>query len=782
LTLALHTLGRLALSAVLLAVPGAAVAQTAAVTGRVVDQTGQPLPGVTVQIVASDRSTTWTLTTDPDGRYSAAGLPAGNYDVTFSAINFAEMRRRHVAVTSSIPTQIDVTLSLSISADVVVTARSTFRNLADLPNPEANLVGVASAASAGAVTGAQIETRPVMRAGEVLEMVPGMIISQHSGEGKANQYYLRGFNLDHGTDFATTVAGVPVNLPTHGHGQGYADVNFLIPELVTGVQFRKGPYFVEDGDFSAAGSANINYANVLDRSIVTASLGQDGWGRFLAAASPKVGKGNLLAALELNHNDGPWDRPDDYRRVNGVLRYSMGTVQNGFSMTGMMYSAEWSSTDQVPQRAIDSGAIGRFGHIDPSDRGETARYSFIGDYQRTNASTLTKITAFASKYRLNLFSNFTYALDDPENGDQFEQADRRWVTGANLTHKRQMRLGSRLGENSFGLQVRRDDIPTVGLYHTRNTVRLDTTREDDVAETSFGAFAENSLHWTPWLRTTGGLRVDTYRFRVESDLPANSGRRNDSLVSPRGGVVLGPWSGTEFYLNAGTGYHSNDARGTTITVDPATGDRAEQVTPLVRAKGAEAGFRTVAIPGTQTTVSLWRLDLDSELLFIGDAGSTEASRPSHRYGVEMTNYVRISPVLTADADLAWSHARFTDADPAGNFIPGSVETVAGLGLTADTVRGAFGSIRLRYFGPRPLLEDNSVRSKATSLINAQVGYHLTEQVHLVVDVFNLLNAEASDVDYFYISRLPGEPLEGLDDLHTHPTPPRSVRAVVRFQF
>jgi hypothetical protein len=740
------------------------------------------MAGVTVQIISTDRSLTRTVTTDLDGRYLSNGLPFGEYDITFSAINFAEMRRRHVSVRSSSRTQIDVTLNLSLSADVVVTAPNTFRNLADLPNPAENLVGIATAASEGAVTGKQIESRPVMRSGEILEMVPGVIVSQHSGEGKANQYYLRGFNLDHGTDFATTVAGVPVNLPTHGHGQGYSDVNFLIPELVTGVQFRKGPYFAEDGDFSAAGSANINYANILDRSVVTASTGQDGWGRFLAAASPKVGVGHLLAAVELNHNDGPWERPDDYQRLNGLLRYSVGTVQNGFSLTGMVYRAEWSATDQVPQRAIDSGLIGRFGHIDPSDRGETARYSFVGDYQRTSASTLTKLTAFASKYRLNLFSNFTYALDDPDNGDQFEQADRRWATGVKLTHKRQMRLGTKLGENAVGMLVRRDDIPTVGLYHTANTARLETVREDDVAETSFGAFAENLLHWTPWLRTTFGIRADAYRFRVDSNLPSNSGRRSDALLSPRGGVVLGPWHGTDFYVNAGTGYHSNDARGTTITVDPASGEPAQPVTPLVRVKGAEIGFRTVAIPRVQTTASLWRLDLDSELLFIGDAGTTEASRPSRRSGVELTSYLRLSTVLTAEADVAWSHARFTDQDEAGAFIPGSVGAVAGLGLTADTVRGLFGSIRFRYFGPRPLIEDDSVRSKATRLVNAQIGYHLTENIHLIADLFNIFDAEAADIDYFYTSRLPGEPAAGVDDVHTHPTLPRSVRAVLRVRF
>ena len=740
------------------------------------------MPGVTVLITSAASQATHTARTDAEGRYRVSGLPVGTYDLVFSAINFAEVRRRHVSVSSASPTEVDVTLHIALSADVVVTAMSTFRNLADIDSPSENLVGVANASSEGAVTGRQIESRPVMRAGEVLEMVPGVIVSQHSGEGKANQYYLRGFNLDHGTDFAMTVAGVPVNLPTHGHGQGYSDANFLIPELVTGVQFRKGPYFAEDGDFSAAGSANINYANVLDRSIATVSTGQDGWARMLVAASPRVGKGHLLGALELNHNDGPWERPDNYKRVNAVARYSAGTLQNGFSVTGLLYRSSWDSTDQVPSRAIDANLVGRFGNLDPSDGGETARYSLVGDYQWSDASTLTRVTGFASRYRLNLFSNFTYFLDDPDNGDQFEQADRRWVTGARVTHKRLARLGRLRGENTFGVQLRNDSIPVVGLYHTTARTRLRTVREDDVMETSVGAFAENSMHWTPWLRTTGGLRFDTYRFRVTSDLDVNSGTATDRLVSPRGGVVVGPWAKTEFYGNAGMGYHSNDARGTTITIDPASGDVAEPVTPLVRVKGAEVGFRTVAIPRVQSTVSLWRLNLDSELLFVGDAGTTDASRPSRRFGVEWTNYARLSEVLTADVDLSWSTATFTDDDPTGAFIPGSVQTVISAGITADTVRGLFGSVRLRYFGPRPLIEDDSIRSMSTSLINVQTGLHFTEKIHLVLDVFNLFDVEASDIDYFYTSRLPGEPDEGVDDIHLHPTLPRSARVVLRVRF
>ena len=773
----------LVLLLLVMVVPGMTGAQTPpSLAGRVVDQTDSALPGVTVHVTSTDQKITRTTVTDPDGRFAFAALPDGRYAIMLSELNFADVRRRDVVVSSSATAQVDVKMQLSLNAAVVVTARETFRNLADLDHPEENLVGVAAAASEGAVTARQIEARPIMRAGEVLETVPGVIISQHSGEGKANQYYLRGFNLDHGTDFATTVAGVPINLPTHAHGQGYSDLNFLIPELVTGVQFKKGPYSAQEGDFSAAGSANVNYANVLANSIATVSTGQDGWGRVLLAASPRVGGGTLLGALELNHNDGPWVLADDYRKINGVLRYSRGNTQNAFSLTGLAYSSTWNSTDQVPARAIADGRISRFGNIDFSDGGRTARYSIVADYQHTSANALTRATAFASKYRLNLFSNFTYALDDPEHGDQFEQADRRWVTGGRVAQTRRTQWGRRTGETTYGVQVRNDDIPLVGLFHTEGRERLSTTRQDAVTQSSAGLFVENDLRWLPWLRTTAGVRVDGYRFDVRSDDPANSGTETSGLVSPKGGVILGPWRDTEFYVNAGTGYHSNDARGSTITRDPSTGESADPVTPLARARGAEVGVRTVAIPRVQTTVALWRLDLASELLFVGDAGTTEASRPSERYGVEWTNYVRLSSVLTADADVAWSHARFTDDDPAGRLIPGSARVVASLGLTADRSRGAFGSIRLRYFGPRPLVEDNSVRSEKTSLVNAQIGYHITPKVHVILDAFNLLDSAASDIDYFYTSRLPGEPLNGVNDLHTHPTLPRSVRVVLRLQF
>lgn len=752
---------------------------TGQVTGRVVDQTGAALPGVAIELVANNREL--TATTDDAGRYRFDDVPAGNAELTFRTLNFSVLRRT-VIVPSGASVTADALLTLSLSADVIVTGTRTFRNVADVDDPAANLVGIAAAASQGAVTAAELDARPVMRAGEVLETVPGLIVSQHSGEGKANQYFLRGFNLDHGTDFSTTVAGVPVNTPTGAHAHGYADASFLIPELVSGVQFKKGPYFADEGDFSAAGAANINYVNQLDRPMLRVSTGNDGWRRLFAAASPRVGGGYQLAALELNQNDGPWVRPDDYRKVNGVLRFSRGDHRNGFSVTGMGYWADWDATDQVPARAIASALIPRFGLLDPSDGGTANRQSLAAEFQRSNGPSSLRATGFVLRNSLNLFSNFTYLLGDPEHGDQFEQAERRIAAGGRVTYRRLGRFLDRHTESAVGVQVRRDWLNPVGLYHTVGRHRLSTTREDEVGQTMAAVYAQTEIEWTRALRTTFGLRADRYQFSVTSDNPLNSGDGADGLVSPKVGAIFGPWSGTEVYVNAGTGFHSNDARGAVITVDPLTGEPAERVTPLVRAKGAEVGLRTVRIRGAQSTVALWYLGIDSELLFVGDAGTTEAGRPSRRVGIEWTNDARITPWLTVDADLAFTRARFTDNNPAGTRIPGALDRVISAGLTFEPEQPIFGSIRVRHFGPRPLIEDASVTSRSTTIWNGEVGYRLSSRARIVLEAFNIFDAEVADIDYFYTSRLPGEPAEGVDDIHLHPALPRSARIGLQFSF
>ena len=639
-----------------------------------------------------------------------------------------------------------------------------------------------TAASAMTISGAEVNARPFLRAGEALEVVPGLIVTQHSGEGKANQYFLRGFNLDHGTDLAISVDGMPVNMPTHGHGQGYADINFMIPELIQSVNVRKGPYFADVGDFGSAGSVAIDYVNRLPKNIAELTFGSFGYRRALAAGSTAVGAGTLLAAFEGVGYDGPWDVPDDVRKLNGVLRYSQGTATDGFTLSAMAYSNGWNSTDQVARRAIDQGLIGRFGSLDPTDGGVSSRFSLSGNWAQSSEYGQSKINAYVINSSLRLYNNFTYFLDDPVNGDQFSQMDRRTVVGLNASHAFDVRVAGIETQTRVGLQTRGDDI-RVGLFKTLQREMLSTVREDSVREGNVGLWADTTARWTDWLRTTVGIREDYFAGRVLSDTPANSGNAQASMTSPKAGIVLGPWYRTEFYGNAGYGLHSNDIRGATITVDP-----IDKVTPqdrvplLVRSKGAELGIRTKAVEGLTSSLAVFVLDFDLELLFVGDAGTTEASRPSRRVGVEWTNQYQVLPWMRFDLDVAYTRARFTDFDAAGNFIPGAPAWVAGGGVTFGGESGWFGALRGRYFGPRPLIEDDSVRSQASLIFNARAGYKFDNGLRLQLDVLNLFNARTNQIEYYYLSRLPGEPIGGVADRHVHPAEPLAVRLTLAGRF
>ncbi|HUR89089.1 MAG TPA: TonB-dependent receptor [Ramlibacter sp.] len=616
-----------------------------------------------------------------------------------------------------------------------------------------NTVGTSNAASEGVVTSKLIEARPTLRPAEVLEFVPGVIVTQHSGDGKANQYFLRGFNLDHGTDFATWVDGMPVNMVTHAHGQGYSDLNWLLPELVDRIAYRKGPYYAEEGDFSSAGAAHIRLFDRLPANVAEASLGENGYRRALVAGNAGIATGNLVYAIEGAANEGPWLNPERFRRTNALLRYSQGNAGGRYSITAMAYSARWNATDPVPQRAVDAGTLDRFGTVDPSDGGTTSRYSLSWEMQnRTNDGGEWRANAYAVRSQLALYSNFTYFLDDPVRGDQFSQAEHRTLFGGTLSRRWNTSLGGHEGRTTIGVQLREDRLDPIGLYTTQARERLATVEETRVNESSVGVFIQNDTQWTPWLRAVTGVRGDHFHFLAQGA----------SIASPKLSLVFGPWARTEYFANWGWGFHSNDARALTDT-------------PLVRSKGLEFGARTEIIPGVQSSIALWQLRLASELVFAGDAGVTQASRSSKRSGIEWNNHWRATPWLLIDADFSASRARFTQDDPAGNFVPGSVGKVVSLGATVTDWGPWFGQFQLRYFGPRPLTEDDSRRSKATTLASLRIGYKFTPRVKIALDVFNLFDRKASDIDYYYVSRLAGEPPTGVADTHFHPVEPRSVR-------
>ncbi|MGE5638939.1 MAG: TonB-dependent receptor, partial [Clostridia bacterium] len=484
--------------------------------------------------------------------------------------------------------------------------------------------------------------------------------------------------------------------------------------------------------------------------------------------------------LEVGQDDGPWVNPERLRKLNAILRYSQGDEKNGLTVTGMAYGSRWNATDQIAQRALDQGVVGRFGALDATDGGRSSRQSLSAQWMRSDANTSTRASAYVVHSDLKLYSDFTYFLNDPVNGDQFEQVDRRTVAGAQASHTWHSAFGGRDIEHTAGVQLRNDNVGEVGLFNTVARQRLSTVRDDSVRQTMTSAYYLNSITWTPWLRSLAGIRADRLDYRVASDNPLNSGRGSASLASPKIGLVFGPWSNVEYFFNAGYGFHSNDVRGATITVDAATGAPAQQVTPLVRAKGAEVGLRASFLKGVQTSLALWRLDIASELVFAGDAGTTEPSRASRRQGVEWSNYLKLARDLTGDFDVNLSRARFKENDPAGNYIPGAVETTASAGLTY--LSGPWtGGLRLRYFGPRPLIEDNSQRSGSSLLVNAKAGYQLTKQLRAGMDILNLFDRKVDDITYFYESRLRGE-AAGVLDKHFHPAEPRTLRVSLMVQF
>ncbi|WP_226703696.1 TonB-dependent receptor [Microbulbifer elongatus] len=641
-----------------------------------------------------------------------------------------------------------------------------------------NLNGEAISASQGEVGPTEIGAWPLIRTGDLMEFVPGMVATQHSGSGKANQYFLRGFNLDHGTDFATFVDGMPVNLRTHGHGQGYTDLNFVIPETVERLRYRKGPYYAEVGDFSSAGAAHFVLAEKLQQGIAELSFGEHGYRRGVVADTISNADSDLLLAAEWQAYDGPWsDVREDVNKVNllGKLATELGTGRA--YLTFMGYDNQWNSPDQIPSRAVTQGIIDPYGSLDTSLGGDTRRYSLSGGWTGALVGGELSASAFAIDYDFNLWSNFTYQLENTDSGDQFQQRDDRRIYGFEVAQNWQRNAAGW----QLGLQGRRDDIDQVGLYHTAVREVLGTVREDRVVEDSLGLFAVNQYQWSETVRSYLGLRYDHYDFDVNAGLEQNSGQRSDGKPSVKASLAWQPWPVAELYLSYGQGLHSNDARGTVIQVDPVSGESVDTVDPLVASRGYELGSRLFVTDQLHATLAVWELELDSELLFVGDAGNTEASRPSQRRGVEAGVYWFASDHISGELEVSYTDAQFADRDAAGSEIPGAIPLVASAALNYSK-DGWFASLHLRHFGTYPLIEDRSVKSDGASLVNLRMGRDFAGSWRLQLDLLNALNSADHDVDYFYASRLPDEAAGGVEDIHYHIFEPRTLRASVRYSF
>lgn len=635
------------------------------------------------------------------------------------------------------------------------------------------LLGVADAASQGVVGFDDIRLPPLLRVGELVESVPGMSATQHSGSGKANQFFLRGFNLDHGTDFSAFANGVPLNMRTHGHGQGYLDLNFLIPELVATTAYRKGPYSATAGDFSSAGSVEFEFFEQLDETILGATIGEFGYYRGLAAGSMEAGAGVVTAALDATAYAGPWELDEDLKQTRFHVSYAapLGTARAKLALSG--YSGEWNSTDQIPQRAVESGLLSRLGNVDPDLGGMTDRIELMGSLDTGG----WRATAYLIGYDFNLYSNFTYFLDDPVAGDQFEQTDERNVYGARIDGERDVFDAKRSATLRWGADVRFDDIDEVALYDTVKRRRTAAVRRDSVDELSASAYGDISVRLTDALRAAVGLRADYFDWDVDALRTENSGKGNDVLLSPKMNVAYRLSESSELYVNWGRGFHSNDVRGTVTTIDPRSGGPVGQVDALVRSNGAEVGARLERGDRFNATLTAFWLELDSELVFVGDAGTTEPNDGSERTGVEVSAFWRPLEWLAANLSYTYTDAEFRSEQAGGREIPGAIASSASLGLTGAWHNGLFASAKFRYLGDAPLIEDDSIRSDGSLLVNAGVGYKW-QDTEFRLDVFNLLDSSDDDITYFYASRLAGEPAGGVENVHFHPLEPRAVRASV----
>ncbi len=628
----------------------------------------------------------------------------------------------------------------------------------------------------------EILLQPQGRPAQVLRLIPGFVAVEHSGgAGKADQYFLRGFDADHGTDVAFFADNMPINLRTHGHGQGYTDLNFIIPETIQGLDVVKGTYHPEFGDFTTAGAVTFKSRDVLKENVVQAVGGMWDTQRYLLMLSPTKDKVRTLLAAEGYYTNGPFENDNRYFRFNVFGKATFNpTVRSEFSVTGSYHQGKWNASGEIPFRAVTDGTIDRFGSIDPSEGGSTQRATGRLQYHYdTTSGGRFFADAYGMYYNLNLFTNFTFFLNDEENGDGINQQDRRTMVGGNLGYRQAGDLFGIHSAATVGVQVRNDTIPNIRLGTQTKRNPTGTIIQSAVEEASYSPFLKLEFQPTSWMRLAGGVRADYFTFDVRNtcdtcpEQPA--GRKDSGQVSPKVNLILGPWANTELFANWGVGFHSNDARSTVVDAS----------TPLARAQGAEFGIRSRpwGPDRMELIATFWTLNLASELVFVGDEGTTEARGPTQRYGVEVAARGQVWGPLYFNSSFTWTHAQFENGDA----IPLAPELTAYAAAILRWPEGLSSQLQMTYLGVRPLIEDRSINAPSW------IDFDLTERYliplklphgHLEAILFiqNLFNTNWEQATFAFTSRLPNEPSGGVQDIHFVPGNPRFVMGGLAWYF
>jgi TonB-dependent receptor-like protein len=614
--------------------------------------------------------------------------------------------------------------------------------------------------------------QPQGRPADLLRLAPGLITLEHSGgAGKADQFLLRGFDADHGTDLALHVDGMPINMRSHAHGQGYGDLNFIIPETVEEITVKKGPYHVEYGDFATAGAANYVTRESVPQTMVQSAGGNFNTQRHLFMTSPTHDRFRTLFAGEFYYTDGPYDFVNRNTRYNGLAKLTFDpSATSQLSVTLSQYYGRWNGSGQLPLRDVRSGGVDRFGSLDPSEGGKSIRSTGRLDYHDDLPGGGTVFARlWAQYYYLSLFSNFTFYLNDPVNGDGIEQTDRRWLTGSDIGYRQIFRLLDYEGTMTAGLQTRFDQIQVrLGTQQKRSSLAI--TQESDIFEASYSPYLKLDLQFLPWMRFVGGGRVDVFTYKVKDRCGADcserpNGTASNAIASGKANLVFGPWYQTEFFLNVGTGFHSNDARD--AVENPSTNS-------LTRAIGYEIGIRSRPWNWSEFLATFWLLDLGSELVFVGDEGTTEPRGKTRRLGTEFSS--RITPLdwLTIRGDVTYTHAEFRKT---GDAVPLAPQFTAFSSVTARLPIGLSGTLQMLTVGSRAGTEDDGVKLEPFTIFDLVLRYKIplappTGRLEGFFSIRNLTDTDWRQAQFYYESRLPGEPAGGIADIHFVPGTPR----------
>ncbi|MDZ7924564.1 MAG: TonB-dependent receptor plug domain-containing protein [Marinagarivorans sp.] len=653
---------------------------------------------------------------------------------------------------------------------------------------QAKTIGDRISANEGQITAADIDQLPIERSGDILELIPGVVATQHSGSGKANQYFLRGFNLDHGTDFSTRVDFMPVNMVSHGHGQGYTDLNFIIPELIGAINYRKGPFYGDAGDFSSTGEALIETARFLPGNLLSLQAGSFGYRRGLVANQWEHGLGQWLVGAELQGYDGPWDKVDeDVSKKNLVLKYAQGGELDGFDVAFMGYQNSWNSADQIPARAVANGDITGLSTIDPSSGGESERYSLSMQKRWHNTPNSLWLTSFyLIDYQLDLWSNFSYFTQP--SGDQIYQLDDRTLTGGDITNTRGGQLLGKKTSYTFGAQWRVDAIDNVGLYHSQQRQKTDVVRLDDVSQQSAALFWQGALQWSARTTSVLNMRWNYHVFSVtplaaniEESLAVNAGDKTADLMTGSFRTRYALNDNSDLYFNVGRSYHSNDARGVLTQIDPETGDSVSPADPLVPVGGIEVGANwQSADKKWSSSTALWALQIDDELLFVGDAGTTESSGfKSQREGVEFTlNYLPLSD-LNLSWDYSYTRSNYRDSDLADTSIEGALKNVVGFAVVKSWQNVWQASVHWRYLGDYHL--GDGQYADASQKLDLNLRFYSGQGFIYSLDILNALDSDDKDIEYWYESQLANENAP-VADRHFHQYVPRALRLKMAYEY